>query len=161
MISLMLAMDENRVIGKDNQLPWHLPADLQYFKKVTMGHPIVMGRKTYESIGRLLPGRENIIITRNTSYQVKGAVMMHNVADIKEYADNCEKEVFVIGGSEIFSEILPETDKLYITHIHHTFEGDTYFPQIDSSQWRVSTSVKGIVDDENIYQHDFIILERL
>ncbi|MEC2056615.1 dihydrofolate reductase [Peribacillus psychrosaccharolyticus] len=161
MISLMLAMDENRVIGKDNQLPWHLPADLQYFKKVTMGHPIVMGRKTYESIGRLLPGRVNIIITRNKSFQVNGAVILHNVAEIKEYADKCEKEVFVIGGAEIFREILPETDKLYITQIHHTFEGDTYFPQIDSNQWRVTSSVKGKVDELNVYQHDFNILERL
>lgn len=161
MISLMLAMDENRVIGKDNQLPWHLPADLQYFKKVTMGHPIVMGRKTYESIGRLLPGRENIIITRNKSFQVNGAVILHNVAVIKEYADKCEKEVFVIGGAEIFREILPETDKLYITQIHHTFEGDTYFPQIDSNQWRVTSSVKGKVDELNVYQHDFNILEHL
>ena len=135
MISLIVAMDQNRVIGKNNQLPWHLPADLQYFKKVTMGHPIVMGRKTFASIGRVLPGRENVIVTRNLDFTAEGCTVLHDISEIKTFADKSDKEVFVIGGAEIFKEILPFTDRLYITEIHENFEGDTYFPKINDEEW--------------------------
>ncbi|GAA1372713.1 dihydrofolate reductase [Peribacillus frigoritolerans] len=160
MISLIVAMDQNRVIGKNNKLPWHLPADLQYFKKVTMGHPIVMGRKTFESIGRVLPGRENVIVTRNQEFKAEGCVVLHDIAQIKMFADNHEEEVFVIGGAEIFKEILPFTDRLYITEIHETFEGDTFFPEIDENEWDEISSNPGNIDEKNRFAHDFIILQK-
>lgn len=160
MISLIVAMDQNRLIGKNNKLPWHLPADLQYFKKVTMGHPIVMGRKTFESIGRVLPGRENVIVTRNKEFKAEGCVVLHDIAQIKRFADNHEKEVFVIGGAEIFKEILPFTDRLYITEIHETFEGDTFFPEIDENEWDEISSKPGSIDEKNRFAHDFIILQK-
>ncbi|MFJ7745883.1 dihydrofolate reductase [Peribacillus sp. NPDC097295] len=160
MISLMVAMDENRLIGKNNALPWYLPADLQYFKRVTMGHPIVMGRKTFESIGRILPGRENVIVTRNHDFQVEGCTILHDVSEIKTFADNSEQEVFVIGGAEIFQAILPVTDRLYITQIHEEFEGDTYFPVINETEWESVVTIPGVIDDKNIYAHDFIVLRK-
>lgn len=160
MISLIVAMDQNRVIGKDNQLPWYLPADLQYFKKVTMGKPIIMGRKTFESIGRVLPGRENIIVTRNQSYTNSDCTILHTIDEIKQYADQSEQEVFVIGGAEIFKEILPVTDRIYITEIEASFEGDTYFPSLDENEWITSSSTPGIVDEKNVYAHRFVVLER-
>ncbi|MGE7878546.1 dihydrofolate reductase [Peribacillus muralis] len=160
MISLIVAMDENRVIGNDNRLPWHLPADLQYFKKVTLGHPIVMGRKTFESIGRVLPGRENVIVTRNQDFQALGCVVLHDVLKIKMYADKRDDEVFVIGGAEIFKEVLPFADRLYITEIHETFEGDTFFPAIDENEWQKVSSIEGIVDEKNRIAHNFIILQK-
>ncbi|MDM5284956.1 dihydrofolate reductase [Peribacillus frigoritolerans] len=160
MISLIVAMDQNRVIGKNNKLPWHLPADLQYFKKVTMGHPIVMGRKTFESIGRVLPGRENVIVTRNQEFKAEGCVVLHDIAQIKMFADNHEEEVFVIGGAEIFKEILPFTDRLYITEIHEIFEGDTFFPEIDENEWDEISSNPGSIDEKNRFAHDFIILQK-
>lgn len=160
MISLIVAMDQNRVIGKDNKLPWHLPADLQYFKKVTMGHPIVMGRKTFESIGRVLPGRENVIVTRKQDFKAEGCVVLHDITQIKTFADNSDEEVFVIGGAEIFKEILPVTDRLYITEIHETFEGDTFFPVIDENEWDKISSNPGSIDEKNRYAHDFIILQK-
>lgn len=160
MISLIVAMDQNRVIGKNNKLPWHLPADLQYFKKVTMGHPIVMGRKTFESIGRVLPGRENVIVTRNQEFKAEGCVVLHDIAQIKMFADNHEEEVFVIGGAEIFKEILPFTDRLYITEIHEIFEGDTFFPEIDENEWDEISTNPGNIDEKNRFAHDFIILQK-
>lgn len=160
MISLMVAMDENRLIGKNNKLPWYLPADLQYFKKVTMGHPIVMGRKTFESIGRVLPGRENVIVTRNHDYKVEGCTILHDVSEIKTFADTSEEEVFVIGGAEIFKEILPVTDRLYITQIHEVFEGDTYFPEINEAEWENVVTIPGVTDDKNLHAHDFIVLRK-
>lgn len=160
MISLIVAMDQNRVIGKNNELPWHLPADLQYFKKVTMGHPIIMGRKTFESIGRVLPGRENVIVTRNQDFKAEGSVVLHDIEQIKTFADSRDEEVFVIGGAEIFKEILPVTDRLYITEIHETFEGDTFFPVIDENQWDKISSNSGSIDEKNRYAHDFIILQK-
>lgn len=160
MISLIVAMDENRVIGKDNQMPWHLPSELQYFKKVTMGHPIIMGRKTFDSIGRVLPGRENIIVTRNKEYTQPGCTVLHDINSIKEYANNHDTEVFVIGGAEIFKEILPVADRLYVTKIHESFDGDTFFPAINEEEWREISSTPGIVDEKNIHAHDYVILER-
>lgn len=161
MISLIFAMDQNRLIGKDNQLPWHLPADLQYFKKVTMGKPIVMGRKTFDSIGRVLPGRENVIVTRNRSYTNDNCTVLHSVDEVKQFAEASEQEVFIIGGAEIFKEILPVADRLYITEIQESFEGDTYFPAIDEKKWKLVSSTPGIVDEKNKYVHQYIVLERV
>lgn len=161
MISFMFAMDENRIIGKDNTLPWYLPADLQYFKKVTMGHPILMGRKTYESIGKPLPGRENIILTRNADYQQEGITVISNMKEAVAYADALDEEVFVIGGAEIFQQLISDCKRLYITQIHHSFEGDTYFPELNMSKWQTVSKTTGIVDEKNKYPHEFIVLERI
>jgi dihydrofolate reductase len=160
MISHIVAMDQNRVIGKDNRLPWHLPADLAYFKKVTMGHAIVMGRKTFESIGRPLPGRENLIVTRNRSFQLEGCKVLHSIEEVKQFAEKRNDEVFVIGGAELFQATLPFADRLYITKIEASFPGDTFYPAFDESEWQLVSYTKGIKDEKNPYDYAFIVYER-
>lgn len=160
MISLIWAMDDNRVIGKNNQLPWHLPEDLKFFKKTTIGHPIAMGRKTHDSIGRSLPGRENIIITRNKDYSSDGCTVLSSVEELIQYSKDQNKEIFVIGGAEIFKAVFPFADRLYITKIYHTFEGDTYFPEIDMDQWNLEFNEPGIKDEKNPYDYEFFIYDR-
>lgn len=158
MISFVVAMDENRAIGKDNDLPWYLPNDLKHFKKTTMGKPIVMGRKTYESIGKPLPGRENIVVTRDESYKAEGTTIVHSVDEVLKM--NAE-EICVIGGSEIFKQFLPVADRLYITEIHHTFDADTYFPELNDDEWKEVSRTAGIVDEKNKYPHDFVVHEKI
>ncbi|WML45007.1 dihydrofolate reductase [Neobacillus sp. PS3-40] len=161
MISFVVAMDENRVIGKNNQLPWHLPEDLKFFKKVTMGHPIAMGRKTHESIGRILPGRENIIITRNSGYHGEGCTVLYSIQEFVEYCQASDDEFFVIGGAEIFKETFPNVDRLYLTRIHEEFDGDTYFPEFDLNKWKLVSKEKGIRDEKNPYDYEFCIYDRI
>ncbi|MEH7437114.1 dihydrofolate reductase [Neobacillus drentensis] len=160
MISFIVAMDENRTIGRENQLPWHLPEDLKFFKRVTMGHPIAMGRKTHESIGRVLPGRENIVITRQEGYQSEGCTMFYSVKEFVNYCRDVDDEIFVIGGAEIFREAFPYVDCLYLTLIHETFEGDTYFPPFDLSQWELTSCEKGPRNEKNPYDYEFRIYKR-
>lgn len=160
MISYIVAMDKNYVIGKDNQLPWHLPADLQFFKRVTMGHPIIMGRKTYESIGKPLPGRENIIVTRNQEYKPEGCTIIHSVEELIKFAQEKKEEVFVIGGAELFKATFPNADRLYITMIEHEFEGNTFFPEFKESDWNLISQEKGPKDEKNPYDYFFNIYER-
>lgn len=131
MISLIVAHDRNRVIGYKNGMPWHLPGDLQYFKATTMGKPVLMGRKTFESIGRPLPGRRNIVITRNASYQAEGIEVVGSLDEALSLVSEVP-EVMIIGGEQIFTQSLPIADRLYITLIDETFEGDTYFPSYDN-----------------------------
>ncbi|WP_129726523.1 MULTISPECIES: dihydrofolate reductase [Bacillaceae] len=159
MLSGLVAMDKNRLIGKDNDLPWRLPADLAYFKKVTMGHPIIMGRKTFEAIGKPLPGRRNIIVTRNEQYKQPGCEVLSSIEDIYKVGDGIE-EVFVIGGAEIFKEVLPMMDRLYVTYIDEEFEGDTYFPNINDNEWRIISEEPGITDEKNPYHYRFVVYER-
>lgn len=162
MIAFVVAMDENGVIGKNNQLPWHMPRDLQYFKKVTMGKPIVMGRKTYESIGRPLPGRENIVLTTNKNLSLPGCNVFHSKEDLMRYLEaKNDEEICVIGGSEIFRMFLDEVDKLYITVIRHRFEGDTYFPDIDWSKYREISREFVEKDEKNPYDQEYIVFERV
>ncbi|WP_078409843.1 dihydrofolate reductase [Priestia abyssalis] len=160
MISFLVAMDQNRVIGKDNKLPWYLPADLKYFKELTMGHPIIMGRKTYESIGRPLPGRENIVITRNEEYTAEGCTIIHSISEVKELEEKRDDELFVIGGAEIFEQTFSIADRLYVTMIEETFEGDTYFPDFNEDDWVVVSKKKGVQDERNVYEHYFLVYER-
>jgi dihydrofolate reductase len=160
MISFILAMDENRVIGKNNQLPWHLPGDLKFFKRVTMGHPIAMGRKTHESIGRVLPGRENIIITRQADFQSEGCTVLHSVEEFISYCQNQDDEIFVIGGAEIFKATFAFADRLYITLIHEEFEGDTFFPEYPEQEWELVSCENGIRDEKNPYDYEFRIYQR-
>lgn len=128
MISLIVAHDQNRVIGYENDMPWHLPGDLAYFKKMTMGKPIIMGRKTFESIGRALPGRTNIVITRNAAYTADNITTVDSLEAALAIAQPLHDEVMIIGGGHIFEQSLDIADRLYITEIHHAFNGDTYFP---------------------------------
>jgi dihydrofolate reductase len=159
MISLIVAMDRNRLIGRNNDLPWRLPADLAYFKRVTMGHPIIMGRKTFESIGKPLPGRENIIVTRNKNFQAEGCTVVHSMSELLERFASSSEEVFVIGGAELFKEALPVAERLYITHIEEVFEGDTWFPEI-SKDWKEVSREKGVQDEKNPYEYYFTVYEK-
>lgn len=160
MISLIWAMDENQLIGNGAELPWRIPAELQYFKKTTMGHPIAMGRKTFESIGRPLPGRENIIITRNRQFSEKGCTVFYSLTEFINYAKNYEGEIFVIGGAEIYKELLHTAHRLYITKIYHSFKGDTYFPQFSLDDWILISEEHGLTNKENPYNYKHLIYER-
>ncbi|MET3506294.1 dihydrofolate reductase [Halalkalibacter oceani] len=160
MLSYIVAMDQNRAIGKENQLPWHLPADLQYFKRVTTGHPIVMGRKTYQSIGRPLPKRRNVVMTRDRGFVAEGCEVVHEREQVMALSREGE-EFFVIGGSELFQLFWHDVDRLYVTLIHETFAADTFFPPIDEQEWRLISSVAGQRDEKNRYDHDFLVYERM
>ncbi len=154
-------MDKNNVIGKDNDLPWRLPADLAYFKKVTTGHAIVMGRKTFDSIGKPLPNRENIVITRNSEFTMEGCTVLHSIEEFLSLAKQREQEeLFVIGGAAIFKELMDNVDKLYITFIDEEVEGDTYFPEIDQEKWELVSEEKGIKDEKNVYDYYFRVYDR-
>ncbi|MBU8968780.1 type 3 dihydrofolate reductase [Bacillus altitudinis] len=159
MISMIVATGKDRVIGKDNQMPWHLPADLAYFKKVTSGHSIVMGRKTFESIGRALPNRRNIVLTTSSSFQAEGCEVFHSIDDILTIAKT-EEELLIIGGSKLYEEMMPYADRLYITHIHHSFEGDRFFPYYDEDHWTVVSREKGHRDEKNPYNYEFVVYDR-
>ncbi len=154
-ISMVVAMDENRLIGKDNQLPWHMPADLAFFKRTTMGKPILMGRKTWESIGRPLPGRRNIVITRNPDYEATGAEVTTSLEAAMALCQS-EPEIMMIGGATLFDECLKDTDFLYLTRIHHAFEGDTWFPDFTQFQWKIEFQEDHMADEANPYAYSFI-----
>lgn len=158
-IAAIFAMSENRVIGKDNQLPWRLPADLRHFKKITMGKPILLGRKTYESIGHALPGRCNVVITRDVHFQAPGCVVANSLETALLAADYSE-EIFVIGGAVLYQHLLPRTQRLYMTLIHHHFEGDAYFPELNDDEWQEVEREDHDVDAENVYPYSFITLDR-
>ncbi len=154
-ISLIVATDENNGIGKDNQLPWHLPADLKHFKTLTTGHPIIMGRKTFESIGKALPNRRNIVISRQQKYTAEGADVVSSLEDAFQLCKD-EDEVFIIGGAQIFEHSLILADALYLTVIHHRFDADTFFPEIDQNIWKELESVSHQPDEKNKYSYTFI-----
>ena len=156
MISLIVAHDQQRVIGKDNQMPWHLPGDLQYFKEQTMGKPIIMGRKTFESIGRPLPGRRNIVISRNDQYDAEGIEVVPSLEAAIALV-RAEPEMMIIGGQQIFTEALPLAEKLYITLIDATFEGDTFFPAYPDF---IETSRQEPVQTPDGYSFVYTIFER-
>ncbi|NBI28007.1 dihydrofolate reductase [Chengkuizengella marina] len=157
-LSIIFAMDQNRLIGKDNQLPWRLPADLAFFKTTTLQHPVVMGRKTYESIGRPLPKRKNIILTQNKNFKAEGCTVVNTIEEALKQCN--DEENFVIGGSEIYKLFLPYVNKLYVTQIEHVFDGDSYFPEIDEKIWEQTSKVRGIKDEKNPYDYYFITYER-
>lgn len=165
MISIIVAIANNNVIGKDNQLIWHLPADMNYFKEKTSGHCIISGRKNYESIPekfRPLPNRTNIVITRQINYTAPGAIVVESIEDaIKKAKETGDTEIFIIGGAEIYKQFLRYADRMYITKIHHSFEGDTFFPEYNDLNWKETSRIKGITDDKNKYEHDFLIFEKI
>ena len=155
LISMIVAMDENRLIGENNQLPWHMPADLAFFKRTTMGKPILMGRKTWESIGRALPGRRNIVISRNTRLEAPGADVTTSLEEAIALCQD-EAEIMLIGGATLFEQCLADTDILYLTKIHHAFEGDTWFPDFSQYQWGIEFQEDHDADNSNPYPYSFI-----
>ena len=160
-VSIIVAHGEGGVIGADNKLLWHLPDDLKNFKKITMGHMIVMGRKTWDSIGRPLPGRKNAVITRNRGLQNEGVLIFHSLAEAIDYAiERNEEEIFIIGGEQIYRLALPLADKVYLTLVYGSFEGDAYFPEIDPLQWKVDSKIFHPGDEKHPYPFDMMILSR-
>lgn len=160
MINFIVAVDKNNVIGKDNKLPWRLPEDLKYFKKTTLDKTMIMGRKTFESLPGILPGRNHVVLTRkgiNTEHPQVSSI--GSVKDVLTKFKN--EEIFVIGGSDIFKQFLPYVDKLFITHIDEVFEGDTYFPEINLDNWELKSYVKGIKDEKNPYDYSFKVYKRI
>lgn len=161
-VSIIVAKAKNNVIGKDNQIPWYLPADLKYFKKTTLHHHIIMGRKTFESIGRPLPNRTNIVVTRSIFFTATGCLVAHSLEEALQLAlENDEEEVFVIGGAQLYSDALPYADRLYLTEVDVQPEGDTYFPDFEEDHWREIYSEQHHADDRNPYPYTFRILERI
>jgi len=158
-LSIIVAMDINRVIGRGGALPWHISSDLKNFKKITMGKPILMGRKTHDSIGKPLPGRENIILTNNKKYSAEGCIVKNTLDDVYLY---CEKqlELVVMGGAILYSQTLDKADKLYITEVNASVNGDTFFPEYKSSQWREISRESFNAGENNEYDYSFTVLER-
>lgn len=158
--SLIVAMSKNHVIGVDNKMPWHLPADLKHFKELTLGKPIVMGRKTYESIGKPLPGRENIILTRNPDFDVPGCWVTGDIeAVFQKYQD--VPEIMIIGGAQLFEHCLPLADRLYLTYVDLEIKGDASFPFFDTSEWQEIERVEYPADENNNYACTYCTLERI
>ncbi len=158
-LSLIAAMDNNRLIGNANDLPWRLPADLQHFKSITMGKPIIMGRKTWESLGRPLPGRKNIAITRDTAYQAEGAEVVHSLEQALEQTADAE-EVMIIGGANLYAQALQRVERLYLTRVEGEFEGDSWFPEIAKSEWELVDSEAHAPDERNPYAYRFETWQR-
>ena len=160
-ISLIVAMDEQRGIGLEGRLPWHLPADLKRFKKLTMGHHLIMGRKTYESIGTPLPGRTMIIVTRNPNYQPDGCMVSRSLDMAIEFARmGMDNEAFIIGGGDLFEQSIDLADRIYLSQVHAILPADVYFPEISSDDWQETKSELVPADENNLYDFTFKILDR-
>ena len=160
-ISMIAAMAHDRVIGKDNQMPWHLPAVLAHFKRVTLGKPVLMGRKTFESIGRPLPGRRNLVISRNPGYQAEGIEVVDSVeAALALLVSSAVEELMVIGGGHLYAEMLPSADRLYLTQIDLAVEGDTRFPAFDDGQWQRIDCESHPADEKNPHPYSFETWQR-
>jgi len=159
-LSIIVAAAKNRIIGIDNALPWRLPADIAYFKALTMGHHIVMGRKTYESLGRPLPGRTSVIVTRDPGYAVPGCVVVHSLA---EAIDACagDDEAFFIGGENLYRQVLEVADRLYLTEVQAEVAGDAWFPEFDRKAWREISRKSCQADEKNPYSYDFVVYDRV
>lgn len=159
LLSLIAAVAENRVIGVHNQLPWRLPADLKRFRAITWGKPVLMGRKTFESIGKPLPGRLNVVMTRNTCYRAAECSVVHSLDEAMEISIG-HAEMIAIGGASVYEQVLPRAQRMYLTLIHHTFPGDSYFPTVDYGEWRQIERVDCTPDAANPYRYSFVLLER-
>ncbi len=161
MLKILVAFDENRVIGKNNALIWHLPADLKRFKALTTGHVIIMGRKTFESIGKPLPNRTTIVISRQYDLQIEGVILAHSVEEAILKAKSITRDdIFIVGGAEIYTLSLPLVDQVLVTQLHDIFEGDAFFPEISSEMWDLTEQERGITDDKNRYQFSYITYSR-
>ena len=160
-VSFIVAVSENNVIGKANKLPWHLPTDMKYFKNVTWGMPVIMGRKSYEALGEPLKGRKNIVITRNKDWKADGVQTVPTVDKAITVAAQADaKEIFIIGGGEIFRAALPSADRIYLTLVHGTFDGDAFFPELKQDEWKLVSSVDREADEKNAYALSFQLWKR-
>jgi len=158
-LSIIAALADNRVIGIDNRLPWHLPADLRHFKRLTLGKPIIMGRRTWESLPGLLPGRLHVIVTRNPDYCAEGAEVVHSLEEaIERFAG--VGELMLVGGANLYAQALPMVSRMYLTQVHTSPEGDAFFPDFDRTQWREVERVEGLCDERNTIPHTFVTLQR-
>jgi len=158
-VSMVVAISENNAIGKDNQLLWYLPRDLKHFKTITSGHTVIMGRKTFDSVGRPLPNRRNIVITRKKDLEIGGAEVVNSLEAALQLCE-AEDEVFIVGGAEIYKQAMPHTDRIYLTVVHERFEADTYFPEIDMDIWKETASESHQPDEKNNLAFTFSTLER-
>lgn len=161
MVTIIAAIAENNAMGKDNQLIWHLPADLNRFKKTTLSHVVIMGRKTFESLGKPLPNRTNILITRDKNYKAEGCVVVNSVKEALEAALKVDENPFILGGAEIYKQAMPFTDKLDITFVHHQFKADVFFPEIDKTIWKETSREDFKADEKNKYDYSFVTFERI
>ena len=164
-LSMIVATAQNRVIGRDNALPWYLPNDLKYFKHTTLGKPVIMGRKTYESIGKPLPGRTNIVITRQTDYLPEGVKVVHSVAEARDLAESVclidgQEEAMIMGGAEIYTLALPDADRLYLTEVHADVDGDAYFPEYDKTEWQEISREDFSAEGPNPYNYSFVVYDK-
>lgn len=164
-LSLIVALAKNRVIGRNNKLPWYLPNDLKYFKRVTMGKPVIMGRKTYESIGKPLPGRTNILISRQSDYQPDHVKVVNSLEAAKELAESVcllegQEEAMIMGGAEIYSLALDLCERMYLTEVHADVSGDAYFPEFDKSEWQEVAREDFQAQEPNPYDYSFVTYER-
>ncbi|MDP0560991.1 MAG: dihydrofolate reductase [Candidatus Endonucleobacter sp. (ex Gigantidas childressi)] len=164
-VAMIAAVAENNTIGMNNKMPWHLPGDLKYFKAVTMGKPIIMGRKTFESLGRPLPGRVNIVISRDESYWHAGIHVVHGLSDALSLAVDIATtdgvdELIVIGGAEIYRQALPQAERLYLTRVYHSFEGDTFFPDFNDSQWQETSREDHVTDEVPYLTYSHLVMDR-
>lgn len=158
-ISIIVALATNRVIGIENRLPWHLPGDMKWFRQHTLGKPILMGRKTFESLGRPLPGRQNIVITSDTAYRAEGATIAHSIDHALQLAGDAG-EIMIIGGESFYRQMLPHADRLILTLVHAEVEGDAWFPEFDWNKWQEVTREDHPADEKNPYAYSFLVLER-
>ena len=158
-VTIVVAIAENYAIGKHNQLLWHMPADLKHFKQITSGHTVIMGRKTYDSVGKPLPNRRNIIITRQ-DITIPGCEVVKSVEEALKLCSN-EEEVFIVGGAEIYKLAMYKTDRIYLTIIHHSFDADSFFPEIDYMEWKEVSMEDHPADEKHKYPYSFITLERI
>lgn len=164
-VALVVAMAKNRAIGRGGNLPWHLGSDMRYFRKITMGKPIIMGRLTFLSLGRALPGRTNIVLTRNAAFEAPGAIMAYNLEEAldvarKEAGKDGVDEIMVIGGEDVFRAVLPQASRIYLTEVHATPEADTWFPEIDKREWREVSREDHEPGSKDDHAFSFIVLER-
>jgi len=160
-ISFIVAASENNVIGKNNKLPWYLPTDMKYFKNVTWGMPVVMGRKSFEALGEALKGRTNIVVTRNKNWRANGVQAVQSIDQaITLAAQTDAKEIFIIGGGEIFRAALPSADRIYLTRVHENFDGDAFFPELNEEDWKLVSSRECSHDEKNSYALSFEVWER-
>ena len=159
MLSIIVAVSENNVVGKENKLPWKLSADLKRLKSLTMGHHIIMGRKTWESLGKALPGRINVVITTDKNFKAEGGVVVHSLNEALAFS-SADDEIFIFGGGKIFKEAMPLVNKIYITRVHSIIDGDTFFPVLDRSDWKEISREDFKADEKNQYNYSFVTLVR-
>lgn len=160
MLSFIVAMDQNNAIGYQNKMPWYLPNDFKFFKETTIGHTIIMGRKTFESIGRVLPDRKHIVVSKQANDFPAEVEAVTDLSVIAERYKNTDEEVFIIGGGNIFKQLMDQADRLYVTRIMESFQGDVFFPEINKDTWAETSCEKGLKDDKNPYDYYFIQYDR-